>query len=119
MFYERRLMFGIPPDECVGDYTLDPEELLDSDAVDYESGEAVAFDGEAVIPVFARPYTEERLDRNGVDHSAEILTGDVSEGMSLDAFDRAQAEYNGVDRRATPTNSFDDVSTEDYSHGYM
>lgn len=119
MFHNRKLMFGTPPDECEGGHAPDFEEILDPDEVNYGSDEIIAFNGETVVPVIARPYAEARLDKDGVDHSAEIVMGDVPEGVSLDAFDRTQAEYNGLDRRATPMNSYDSVSGEDYSHSYM
>lgn len=66
-----------------------------------------------VIPVIA-PRLDRVWSRGRVDHLAQIIDGDVSEALSMTGFEQAQADYNGLDTRATPTIGFDEVSAELY-----
>ena len=74
----------------------------------------VDFDGEVVIPVFARPHVERQRGSGWIDHTAQVITGDVPDELSPTPFESAQMEYEGRDTRDLPSVGYDEVSTESY-----
>lgn len=114
MLNPRILMFGSMPGcetsiECfTSSETPSPADL------EQDVAREGIFDCIVVVPVYARPDSPGTRDF-GIDHSAQVVLGDVPEEMSLSAFERTLAEYNGTDRRGTPVVNFDDVSAEMYT----
>lgn len=107
MLQPRRLMFGeIPGGQPEGD----PFSYFDDPYAADEEDSVIAFDGEVVIPVIARPDVIRKRADGFVDGTAEVVVGDVTEAMSMTPFERTQADYNGIDRRGTPTVDFDEIS---------
>lgn len=115
--HERQLIFGSVTGEMLSDRTpfINSSDLADRNlealvATDGIDPEIASFIGHEVVPVVARKHIDVHGGGAGrIDHSAEVLMGDVSEDLSLTPFERTQMEYNGVDRRAIPTVSFDDA----------
>ncbi len=58
-------------------------------------GNQTTFDGPEVLPVFGRPDCQVRRSV-WIDHTVEVILGDVPESLSADPFERTLLEYNGV-----------------------
>lgn len=116
MLNPRKLMFGSMPGELL---TSDADKIrLKSDTLDASrlSGLVEIMESVEVVPVFARPVIE--ADRpDYVDHSAEIVVGDVTDEMSLGAFERTVAEYEGTSIPASSSNGTFSIDSNVYNGG--
>lgn len=107
-------MFGtLPVGEASEDFTLIDDNLGAGGEPQAEAND-VEFEGSVVIPVLA-PRLDRPWSRGRIDGSALIVTGDVPESMTMTAFERSEAQYNGTDGRGIPTIGYDEVSAENYS----
>lgn len=114
MLKPRKLMFGSMPGELL---TSDADKLKsDTPGASQLSGLDEIMESVVVVPVFARPVIG--VDRpDYIDHSAEIVVGDVTDEMSLGAFERTLAEYEGTTIPANSSNGTFSIESNVYDGG--